>query len=50
MMNDLDQEKVLTIYDESRRIVNKGLRSGKTKTEIINEIYKVIKEIVDNED
>lgn len=49
-MNDLDQEKVLAIYDESRKIVSKGLRSGQTKSEIANEIYKKIKEIVDNED
>ncbi len=50
IMNDLDQEKVLAIYDESRKIVSKGLRAGQTKSEIANEIYKKIKEIVDNED
>lgn len=49
-MNDLDQEKVLAIYDESRKIVSKGLRAGQTKSEIANEIYKKIKEIVDDED
>ncbi len=49
-MNELDQDKVLAIYDESRKIVSKGLRSGKTKSEIANEIYKKIKEIVDDED
>ena len=46
----LDQVKILSIYDESRRIVNKGLRDKKTKSEITTEIYKKIKEIVDNED
>ncbi len=50
IMNELDQDKVLAIYDESRKIVSKGLRSGQTKSEIANEIYKKIKEIVDNED
>lgn len=49
IMNDLDQDKILAIYDESRKIVNQGLRSGKTKSELVNEIYKKIKEIVDDE-
>lgn len=49
-MNDLDQEKVLAIYDESRKIVSKGLRAGQIKSEIANAIYKKIKEIVDDED
>ena len=48
-MNELNQEKVLAIYDESRKIVSRGLRAGKTKSEIANEIYKVVKEIVDDE-
>lgn len=48
-MNELDQEKILAIYDESRKIVRKGLRQGQTKSEIANEVYKKIKEIVDND-
>ena len=48
-MNELDKDKVMAIYDESRRIVSKGLRNGTTKSDIINEIFKKIKEIVDDE-
>lgn len=49
-MNNLDQEKVLMIYDESRKIVRKGTLQGKTKSEISAEIEKKIKEILDDED
>lgn len=50
IMNELDQDKILAIYDESRKIVSKGLRAGQTKVEMCFEIYKKIKEIVDDED
>ena len=49
-MTKLDQDKVLEIYDESRKIVRKGTFQGKSKSEIASDIEKKIREIVDNED
>ena len=49
MKNKVDQEKVFAIYDEARKTIYKAQQNGKTKSDVLNELYKKIKEIVDDE-
>lgn len=49
MDSNLDGEKVDEIYSESLKIVRNGQRQGLTKSEIANQIFRKIKEIVDED-
>ena len=49
MDSNLDIEKVVEIYSESLRIVRNGQRNGLTRSEITDEIYRKIEEIVDED-
>ena len=49
MDSNLDREKVDEIYSESLKIVRNGQRKGSTRSAIADEIFKKIKEIVDED-
>lgn len=49
MDSNLDIEKVAEIYSESLKIVRNGQRNGLTRSVITDEIYRKIKEIVDED-
>lgn len=46
----IDKEKVLDIYVESLKKIRNLSRTGAAKTEITNELEKIVTEAVDHED
>jgi hypothetical protein len=47
---NIDKDKVLDIYVESLKAIRHLSRTGAAKTEITNELEKIVTEVVDDED
>lgn len=48
-MNKLDEEKLVLVYREAVKVVRKAERTGQNQSDTVNELEKIVRKAVDDE-